>query len=188
MIESFRKRSSCCIKTTYSKPQQLDDQRDIANPVYRCMRRLQANLSYMAGLAGDKKPEAGKAPSHPAYLTAPKLNLTLKLRAQPIVPEGRDFKIDPVTDREERDLAMKELYQRLQSCFPGIDPNKEPVSGQGGHMRQPTLGQNMGPGMTQHMGQAMGQKPQGQGFAGSPTAYKTPQMMNMPGPQPGMGV
>ena len=131
------------------------------------MRRLQANLSYMATLA-DRKPDTKLAPA-PGYLTAPNLTLSVKLRAQPIVPEGGDFKIDPVTDREERDLAIKELYGRLQACYPGIDPNKEP----------------------QMRGSGMGQKQGNPGFnQPSPTTQKTPQMPNMPGPphQGGMGL
>ena len=133
----------------------------------QCMRRLQANLAYMATLA-DRKPETKPSPC-PAYLTPPSLTLSVKLRAQPIVPEGGDFKIDPVTDREERDVAIKELYTRLQACFPGIDPTKEPV------FRQP------GPGMAQ--------KPQGNpGFnQASPISQKTPQMTNMAVP-PNLGV
>jgi len=131
----------------------------------RCMRRLQANLAYMATLA-DRKPDTKPSPC-PAYLTAPNLTLSVKLRAQPIVPEGTDILIDSVTDREERDLAIKELYTRLQACFPGIDPTKEPA------FRIPGMG---GP-----------KPPVNQGFVqASPTAQKTPQMTNMP--VPGHGV
>lgn len=129
------------------------------------MRRLQANLSYMATMA-DRKPET-KLPPCPAYLTAPNLTLSVKLRAQPIVPEGGDFKIDSVTDREERDLAIKELYGRLAACYPGIDPSKEPA------FRQPGMGQKQGnPGMSQP----------------SPTTHKTPQMTNMPAPPNPSGI
>lgn len=134
--------------------------RSPANTEPRCMRRLQANLSYMATLA-DRKPDT-KLPPCPAFLTAPHLTLTVKLRAQPIVPEGGDFKIDPVTDREERDLAIKELYGRLQACYPGIDPNKEPA------FRAPGVGQK---------------QPNQQGLnQPSPTTNKTPQMSNMQPP------
>jgi hypothetical protein len=125
------------------------------------MRRLQANLAYMATLA-DRKPDTKPSPC-PAFLTAPNLTLSVKLRAQPIVPEGGDYKIDSVTDREERDIAIKELYARLQACFPGIDPTKEPAF-------RPT-------------GMAGQKAPGNPGFAqASPTAQKTPQMTNMPMP------
>jgi hypothetical protein len=125
------------------------------------MRRLQTNLSYMAALA-DRKPDT-KLPPRPAYLTAPKLTLSIRLRAQPIVPEGSDFKMDPVTDREERDLAMKELYARLAACYPGVDPNKEPSQRPGGMMMQKPGGN---PGFNQP----------------SPTTQRTPQMTSMPAP------
>ncbi|KAH6895378.1 hypothetical protein B0T10DRAFT_214359 [Thelonectria olida] len=124
----------------------------------QCMRRLQANLSYMAALA-DRKPEV-KAPPCPAYLTAPPLNLSLKPRAL----EGSDKGIDLVVDREERDKSIKELYSRLQAVFPGFDPKKEPV------YRVPPQG---GP---------QGQKPNPGMSQASPTAQKTPQMTNMPAP------
>lgn len=127
------------------------------------MRRLQANLSYMAALA-DRKPEV-KAPPCPAYLSAPPFNANIKLRTQPMVQDGSENKIDPVTDREERIQSIKELYHRLQAVFPGFDPKKEPA------FRMP--GQP-GPG---------GHKPGNpMGNQGSPTAQKTPQMMNMAGP------
>lgn len=140
----------------------------MANGGNRCMRRLQANLSYLAALA-DRKPEV-KVPPCPAYLSAPPLNLSIKLRTQPMAPEGSDSKIDPVTDREERDKSIKELYQRLQAVFPGFDPKKEPA------YRMP--------------GQAGGHKAgNSMGNQASPTAQKTPQMTNMAAPptqQPGM--
>ncbi|RTE82843.1 hypothetical protein BHE90_002620 [Fusarium euwallaceae] len=123
----------------------------------QCMRRLQANLSYMAALA-DRKPEV-KVPPCPAYLSAPPLNLTLKLKAPALGPDGAENKIDPVADREERDKSIKDLYSRLQAAFPTIDPKKEPV------YRMNTQG-----------------KPGNAANQASPTAQKTPQMTNMPAP------
>ncbi|KAF4467885.1 CYC8-general repressor of transcription [Fusarium albosuccineum] len=134
----------------------------------QCMRRLQANLSYMAALA-DRKPEV-KVPPCPAYLSAPPLNLSLKLRAPAVGPDGSENKIDPVSDREERDKSIKDLYSRLQAAFPGFDPKKEPAFRMN----------------TQAGGQKAGNPAANQG---SPTAQKTPQMTNMPAPpmpQPGM--
>ncbi|KAG5951820.1 hypothetical protein E4U57_006607 [Claviceps arundinis] len=92
---------------------------------FQCMRRLQGNLSYMAALA-DRKPEV-KAPPCPAYLSAPPLNLSLKMRAPSVALEGRDPNLDPVADRKERDQALKDLYSKLQALFPGFDPKKEPI-------------------------------------------------------------
>ncbi|KAG6146349.1 hypothetical protein E4U28_000694 [Claviceps purpurea] len=92
---------------------------------FQCMRRLQGNLSYMAALA-DRKPEV-KVPPCPAYLSAPPLNLSLKLRAPSVALEGRDPDLDPVADRKERDMALRDLYSKLQALFPGFDPKKEPI-------------------------------------------------------------
>jgi hypothetical protein len=124
------------------------------------MRRLQANLTYMAALA-DRKPEV-KVPPCPAYLSAPPLNLSAKLKAQPVVPEGVDGQINLATDREERDKSIKDLYQRLQAVFPGFDPKKEPA------FRVAGAGQKAG---------------NAAGSQASPTTQKTPQMTNMPAPQ-----
>lgn len=137
----------------------------------QCMRRLQANLSYMAALA-DRKPEV-KVPPCPAYLSAPPLNLSLKPRAMAAPPDAPETKVDPVADREDRDKSIKDLYMRLQAVFPGFDPKKEPL------YRMPP--QTGGP---------QGQKPGNPGMSqASPTGHKTPQMTNMPAPQmhhPGM--
>lgn len=137
---------------------------DTNNETSRCMRRLQANLSYLAALA-DRKPEV-KAPPCPAYLSAPPLNLSIKLRTQPMSVEGSDVKIDPNTDREERANSIKDLYQRLQAVFPGFDPKKEPVYR-----------------VNAQQGGLPGQKPGNQGMSqASPTTQRTPQMTNMPVP------
>lgn len=122
------------------------------------MRRLQANLSYMAALA-DRKPEV-KGPPCPAYLSAPSLNLTLKPRAQPLNAEGTDAQADAATDRAERDKSIKDLYRRLQAVFPGFDPKNEPA------FRVPGVGKPGNP--------AAGQA--------SPVAQQTPQMPNTPMP------
>lgn len=129
------------------------------------MRRLQANLSYMAALA-DRKPDV-KVPPCPAYLTAPPLNLGLRLRAQPIGAEGTDAILDPLTDRAERDKSIRELYSRLQGVFSGFDPKKEPAFGR------------LGP----------GQKPGSLGGPNqiSPTVQQAPQMPNMPAPPSHLG-
>ncbi|KAL7789497.1 hypothetical protein V8C37DRAFT_211721 [Trichoderma ceciliae] len=136
-----------------------------------CMRRLQANLSYMAALA-DRKPEVKGLPC-PAYLSPPPLNLALKLRAIPIGAENSSIPIDPMTDREERNRSIQDLYRRLQSVFPTFDPKKEPV------YRMPGSGQKPGNLMAANQ-------------QASPAAQRTPQLSNMPGPpmnpQPGMAM
>lgn len=127
------------------------------------MKRLQANLTYMAAVA-DRKPEV-KVPPCPAFLSPPQLNLSLRLRANPIGMEGNEAQFDPLADREHRDMSIKELYQRLQEVFPGIDPKKEPT-----YRQAPAGAQRPGnPGMNQT----------------SPTSQQAPQMPNMNAPQPG---
>ena len=91
--------------------------------IYRCMRRLQSNLSYLAALT-NRKDHTAPAPC-PAYLKAPPLNTSIQVRQQG--PEGAaDSKIDP-SDREATAKYLQELYRKLQALFPGIDPNKEPA-------------------------------------------------------------
>lgn len=124
-----------------------------------CMRRLQANLSYMAAQA-DRKTET-KGPPYPGFMTAPPLNLSLRPRAQPMAPDGSDTKVDPATDREERDKAIKDLYRRLQAAYPGVDFKKESAA-RAQH--------------SQKSGNAAG-------FQGSPIPQKTPQIPNVPPPQ-----
>lgn len=85
-------------------------------------RRLQANLAYLASLA-DRKQTTQPAP---AILTPPTLTMRLRLRPMPATPDAE--KVDGSGDREDREKLMTEQYQKLQSLFPGIDPNNLPVS------------------------------------------------------------
>ncbi|KAK7721027.1 hypothetical protein SLS64_001321 [Diaporthe eres] len=85
-------------------------------------QRLQANLAYLASLA-DRKQSSQPAP---AYLTPPILTMRLKLRPMPATPDAE--KVDGSGDREDREKLMREQYQKLQTLFPGIDPNNVPVS------------------------------------------------------------
>lgn len=122
------------------------------------MRRLQNNLQFMAAMA-DRKPNSNVTPC-PAYLSAPPLNMALKLRAQPLGGDNPEETIDLVADREERDRSMKDLYRRLQAVYPGFDPKLEPAY-------KNAMGQKGGnPGSTQ----------------ASPTIQQGPQMGNMPAP------
>ena len=143
------------------------------------MRRLQANLTYLAALA-DRKTSAS-APACPAYLTPPPLNLSIKMRAAAPAPgEATETPSDPTADRLERDKVIKELYRRLQAVFPGIDPKKEPASQMGGPRPAGQPGQGGGKGTN-------GQMSAGPGSAhGSPAPgppmNKTPQMANAAAP------
>lgn len=116
------------------------------------MRRVQANLSYMVAMA-ERKPEV-KVPPCPAYLSAPPLNLSLKLRPFPITLEGRDTDVDTVADRQERDRLIKDLYLRLQAVYPGFDPKKEPA------YRMPGPGQKAGPQSSNQPSPIVPQNPQ----------------------------
>ncbi|KAL1871026.1 hypothetical protein VTK73DRAFT_2335 [Phialemonium thermophilum] len=87
------------------------------------MRRLQGNLTYLAGLA-DRK--GGQVPQSPQFLTAPPLNFKIKMRSQPpMAGDSNEKQLDANEDRLERDQFLKELYRKLQGLFPGVDPRKE---------------------------------------------------------------
>ena len=100
------------------------------------MRRLQSNLGYLASLADRKVP--GQIAKGPQLLTAPPLNLKIKLDGTMPEPpsDSADGKPDFKIDREERDKSLKDLYKRLQALYPGVDPNANaggrPVGAQGG--------------------------------------------------------
>ncbi|KAK3307520.1 uncharacterized protein B0T15DRAFT_181202 [Chaetomium strumarium] len=144
----------------------------VANLDYnQCMRRLQANLSYMYAVAERKvKP----APASPGYLTAPPFNLQLKIRLPPNNPDDPiDQPADPMADRVERDQVIKNLYKKLQALYPGIDPRKEPVA-------QPAGAR---PGANPSAG---GMKPPGQnGQASNPAGGGQGSNHNSPAPTPG---
>ncbi len=148
---------------------------------HSCMRRLQANLGYLAALA-DRK--AAQTPPSPSYLTAPSLNLNLRLRF-PLRPTDNpaDKPIDPNPDRPDRDKCLKDLYKKLQALFPGIDPRKETLP-------QAPNSRPGAPNQHPNQGTAKGQNGQVLGGHGSnhsspapgPQAQRTPQMMNAAAP------
>ncbi|CAJ0549112.1 Ff.00g027250.m01.CDS01 [Fusarium sp. VM40] len=144
-----------------SDKKQTEEETQLQQDYLQCMRRLQGNLSYMAALA-DRKPEV-KVPPCPTYLSAPPLHLSAKLRAPALGgPEGSENNIDPVTDREERNNSIRDLYSRLQAAFPGFDPSKEPAY---------------------RMNTQAGQKPGNlMGNQASPTGQRTPKIGNMGAP------
>lgn len=131
----------------------------------RCMRRLQGNLSYLAALA-DRKASI-QIPPCPSYLTPPPLNRNLKIKNPPAGSDSNDRKTDPIADREERIKLMTELYTKLQSLFPGVDPKREPAF-------QPQRPQGHYPGT----GQGPGQKVPGS--HGSPVASHSQGPMQTP--------
>jgi len=141
----------------------------------RCLRRLNANLQFLAGLADRKN----KLPPCPAILSSPPLNLTLEIRAQPDGPDesADQQKIEPAADRHERDKQLKELYKKLQMLFPGIDPKKEPAYGNIGQQQQ-HLQQQRPMGNPQQMAQM---QMQGQQKLAAMTGQASPGGMGGPG-------
>ncbi|KAI0447834.1 hypothetical protein F4803DRAFT_497742 [Xylaria telfairii] len=140
-----------------------------------CMRRLQTNLSYLAGLADkERKPTQPSQASYPAFLKPPPLNTSIKLR-QVQSQDGNEAKTD-IPDREETAKYLGELYKRLQALFPDIDPNKEP------NIRPPVQALNSTQSGTQTPSQASpvpGKQP-------TPTLATSapPQVMTMSAPGP----
>ncbi|KAI1130513.1 hypothetical protein F5Y10DRAFT_114597 [Nemania abortiva] len=90
-----------------------------------CMRRLQTNLAYLAGMADKEKRPTQPSQPYPPYLKPPPLDTSIKLR-QVQAEDGGETKTD-IIDREETAKYIGELYKRLQALFPDIDPNKEPT-------------------------------------------------------------
>ncbi|KAK1850137.1 glutamine repeat protein-1 [Colletotrichum chrysophilum] len=136
-----------------------------------CMRRLQANLAYLAALA-DRKGNVQVPPS-PAYLSSPPLNMTLKVRLQTPPGDVAENNPDPTTDRQERSSYLTELYNKLQALFPNVDPKKEPA------FQTPARPQGQHPGQ---QGIAQGQRPPShQASPGMAQAQRPMQMQNMPG-------
>lgn len=132
------------------------------------MRRLQANLAYLAALA-DRKGNVQVPPS-PAYLSSPPLNMALKIRNSTPPGDIPENNPDPMTDREERSKYLSELYRKLQALFPNADPKKEPPFQAAGRPQgQPgQQGQGQRP-PSHHASPAMAQ------------AQRPMQMQNMPG-------
>ncbi|KAI1426807.1 hypothetical protein F5Y12DRAFT_234144 [Xylaria sp. FL1777] len=100
------------------------EEEQLAQDYIHCMRRLQTNLAYLAGLADKERKPTQASVAYPAYLKPPPLNTSIKLR-QVQNPDGGEVKPD-IIDREETTKYIGELYRKLQVLFPEIDPNKEP--------------------------------------------------------------
>ncbi|KAI0457806.1 hypothetical protein F5B21DRAFT_463283 [Xylaria acuta] len=100
------------------------EEEQLAQDYVGCMRRLQTNLAYLAGLADKERKPTQPSQPYPAFLKPPPLNTSVKLR-QVQAQDGNEVKPDTI-DREETAKYIGELYRRLQALFPDIDPNKEP--------------------------------------------------------------
>jgi hypothetical protein len=183
--------NQCVPQSSQAKP--VSSFSDTCFPIeHRCMRRLQANLTYMFALADRNKPaNAGKpVPASPAYLTPPPLNLRLRLRVPPPPAPAADDPAaaaaaavaeqqpaDPVADRAERDQLIRGLYRKLQGLYPGIDPRKEPAAApSAGAQQQGNAGAGGGRPGTAPGGKVQGQVQglgQGQGQNGLATSANT---------------
>ncbi|OLN97601.1 hypothetical protein CCHL11_01162 [Colletotrichum chlorophyti] len=143
------------------------DEAAVQQDYNHCMRRLQANLAYLAALA-DRKGNVQVPPS-PAYLSAPPLNMTLRIRYQTPPGDVPENNPDPSVDREERNKYLTGLYTKLQGLFPNADPKKEPAfqtparpqgqQSQGSrtpsHQASPAMAQAQRPMQMQNMTQGM---------------------------------
>ena len=78
------------------------------------MKRLQANLAYLAGVA-DKKASVA-VPKGPQFLTAPPLNLSINIKEAPSSnpEESTSPRLDPATDRKERDKYLNKAVKSLE--------------------------------------------------------------------------
>jgi hypothetical protein len=122
------------------------EEEQLAQDYISCMRRLQTNLAYLAGLADKERKPNQPAQPYPAFLRPPPLNIGIKLR-QVQAQDGNEAK-NEVIDREDTTRYIGELYKKLQALFPDIDPNKEPS------IRPPGQQPNLAASGTQTPGQA----------------------------------
>ena len=97
----------------------------------RCMRRLQANLAYLAAIADRSHKPDSQIPRHPATMTAPPLTSKGGLAGSPKQDSKKEESDDKKSglkkpeEEENRAEILKEQYKRLQALFPGVDPKKE---------------------------------------------------------------
>jgi len=98
---------------------------------FECMRRLQANLAYLAAIADRSHKPDSQIPRHPATMTAPPLTSKGGLAGSPKQDSKKEESDDKKSglkkpeEEENRAEILKEQYKRLQALFPGVDPKKE---------------------------------------------------------------
>ncbi|KAI0203794.1 hypothetical protein F4808DRAFT_415829 [Astrocystis sublimbata] len=104
----------------------LTEEEQLGQEYVNCMRRLQTNLAFLAGLADKERKPSQPAQPHPVFLKPPPLNASIKRKqAQMLDQNGKDVMTD-ITDREETVKSLWDLYKKLQALYPDVDPNKEP--------------------------------------------------------------
>ncbi|RKF64920.1 putative glutamine repeat protein-1 protein [Golovinomyces cichoracearum] len=96
---------------------------------FECMRRLQANLAYLAARADRNKPSS-QIPTHPQVMFAPPISPRLSqnkisIATSPMSDCKREVEEKQSDVERERLETIKEYYRKLQALFPGIDPRKE---------------------------------------------------------------
>lgn len=101
--------------------------------IYRCMRRLQANLAYLAAIADRSHKPSSQIPTHPAIMAAPPLMPKPQSTSAASTPASEPKKDeleekDVSEDREARVETLKVQYKKLQDLFPGVDPKKDPTA------------------------------------------------------------
>jgi hypothetical protein len=150
------------------------------------MRRLQANLAYLAAIADRSHKPSSQIPPHPASISAPPLsplppktqikqspktspnqnpNIKTESTASSETANGAtngtpiDLDAAGPEEAEDRLETIKALYVRLQALFPGVDPKKEPpiqAMNKNAQQTRQAQRQNNNPGQNQMPGQAQG--------------------------------
>jgi hypothetical protein len=150
------------------------------------MRRLQANLAYLAAIADRSHKPSSQIPPHPAIISAPPLSplppkTQIKQSPKPSPNQNPNIKTESTSlseaasgatngtpidfdaagseETEDRLETIKALYARLQALFPGVDPKKEPpIQAMNKNVQQKGQAQrqNTNPGQNQMPGQAQG--------------------------------
>jgi hypothetical protein len=116
------------------------------------MRRLQANLAYLAAIADRSHKPSSQIPSHPAFITAPPL--TAKPSTGSKKEESDKGPEDPEEDRVE---TLKQQYKQLQALFPDVDPKKEPQMQSASTVARAQQAAQMQAQQKQQQGQGQGQ-------------------------------
>jgi len=150
------------------------------------MRRLQANLAYLAAIADRSHKPSSQIPPHPAIISAPPLSplppkTQIKQSPKPSPNQNPNIKTESTSlsetangatsgapidfdaagseETEDRLETIKALYARLQALFPGVDPKKEPpiqAMNKNAQQKGQAQRQNTNPGQNQVPGQAQG--------------------------------
>jgi hypothetical protein len=150
------------------------------------MRRLQANLAYLAAIADRSHKPSSQIPPHPAIISAPSLSplppkSSMKQSPKASPNQNANIKVESTSssetangatngtpvdldaggseETEDRVETIKALYTRLQALFPGVDPKKEPpiqAMNKNAQQKGQAQRQNTNPGQNHMPGQGQG--------------------------------